>query len=703
MSPAPLGACVVGLKAIALLAAVAVQAEELPLVPAIVTSVHVSGGARVEAFDCPDERDRWFGVEVEAGVVHVVAYTLDERRSVALLADARDPSRLRRVVVGRKNLEPCSAGLGALWLPGAVGKWDGARHFARVDSASGAVTEIDAPGRLTEQRLAAGLGALWVLGRDAGQAAGLLAIDATTGRVESRTFGRRRDLAWAELALGPDAAWLHERSSRRLVRVDPARPDAPVERGYPASDSQGSRCSPRRRTLAVTRDTAWVVRCGDGALLGLDVRTGELRGPLPLGFAAVEVLADESHVVVRGGEGGRIALIDPVAGTVRAETLLPVAAAPADLEDGVLWTIGERRLWRVDFRSAGQAQPPPVALDSPPVAGATHRAVLEGLASVSSHGAVASGGVAVECWRATGEAPPLQLVTVARAAAWLTTGPQRGFHGTDLYRIDVSRGLEVRRLELPSGPWDLLAVGDGFAWGMPSGDPIWRPSRSARFDTGTGRRTRELGGLNEAFDAELAFGSLWTTRSWKPGIERRDATTGELQALVGTWDGTRGDLVATERGVYALTADEQVLWRVDPGTNVAESWGRLDEAQVVAEAVLAPRLAAAGGALWAVRHRDGALTRVDEKERASRAVELDGGVWSVHGAGDLLLVMTKDRRRLVRLDPASGLALESVELPASSPRVVIEGGVAWASTVTEGDGFRLWRLTFPSSAAGRSD
>jgi hypothetical protein len=259
----------------------------------------------------------------------------------------------------------------------------------------------------------------------------------------------------------------------------------------------------------------------------------------------------------------------------------------------------------------------------------------------------------------TRESVPAGDIAFAGGSAWVvpTGGKQQ------LLRIDPATRHVTSVLNLPWPPGIRLATGGGSVWVTEDiGSHVWR------IDARTGKVIDRLTVHDGGIGPGIAYGagSLWLARGAE--VLRLDPRSGTVVRRFPTpswW------LVFADGAVWAATADDGRVWKIDPAANT-----------VVAQAKLhgwLSDLTVGGGSVWASILPDGVLFKLGED---------DLGVQSTAGAGpdpqrisfggEHLWIANKGSQSLSLLEQVSGVR-QRLKARAEPTIAAYHDGVVWVS------------------------
>lgn len=167
------------------------------------------------------------------------------------------------------------------------------------------------------------------------------------------------------------------------------------------------------------------------------------------------------------------------------------------------------------------------------------------------------------------------------------------------------------------------------------------------------------------------FGSLWVACRTEGEVLRVDAESGEVVARIPAEGAV--SLAADDTSVWAVFRELGKLYRIDPQTNeVADSVSLFHDT---------PYIWAEAGAVW-LGYGDGTeIGRLDPETMTVVArVPVGDGTSDIVADGDSLLVVCHRDHTLWRLDPASNTAEKLADLPGDTPeRLTLAAGSLWAT------------------------
>ena len=169
----------------------------------------------------------------------------------------------------------------------------------------------------------------------------------------------------------------------------------------------------------------------------------------------------------------------------------------------------------------------------------------------------------------------------------------------------------------------------------------------------------------------VAFDSLWVACRTEGAVLRVDAETGEVVARIPAEGAV--SLAADDTSVWAVFRELGELYRIDPQTNeVAESVSLFHDT---------PYIWAEAGAVW-LGYGDGTeIGRLDpETMKVVARVPSATGRPTSSPTATLLLVVCHRDHTLWRLDPATNAAEKLSDLPGDTPeRLTLAAGSLWAT------------------------
>lgn len=197
-------------------------------------------------------------------------------------------------------------------------------------------------------------------------------------------------------------------------------------------------------------------------------------------------------------------------------------------------------------------------------------------------------------------------------------------------------------------------------------------SRVIRVDTATGKRKASLPLRGAAIAVTAGLGSVWAVDSGGT-LHRIDPRTGRIvrrialpvSAAYNVWTGGGSVWVADDQGGRVV--------RVSAKTNRVVARPRVGDgpSDIVVQ----------GTSAWVISHRTHVLHRIDLRTNVSRRIAVIPGdtpermVWS-HGA----LWLTGRGTDLLKVSPADGKVIETIDIGASGIDVAVAGDHLWVPT-----------------------
>lgn len=167
------------------------------------------------------------------------------------------------------------------------------------------------------------------------------------------------------------------------------------------------------------------------------------------------------------------------------------------------------------------------------------------------------------------------------------------------------------------------------------------------------------------------FDSLWVACRTQGEVLRVDAETGAVLARIPAQGAVA--LAADETSVWAVWREQGKLYRIDPETNEVAATLSLNRDT--------PYIWAEAGAVWAGYGGGNTIGRVDpELMKVVGSVEVGDGTSDIVADGDTLLVICHRDSTLWRLDPETNTAEQLSVLPGDTPeRLTLAAGSLWAT------------------------
>ena len=275
--------------------------------------------------------------------------------------------------------------------------------------------------------------------------------------------------------------------------------------------------------------------------------------------------------------------------------------------------------------------------------------------------------------------------------------------------LDVSAGPSAAASRRPRTPLLLAAAGMAalvlvVALLVARGDEPDRAvagsgSALLAIDAETGRLVRRLPvGRTPAAIAGIAGGRLWTVDADARTLLAVDVRSGDVETLAtgGTpaevavdgssvWVGN-GRPLAEAQYVGPVVAE---VVRVDAATRTARATIPLRVRGGPVLNLVDNRLAAAGGAVWAVTS-SGGIARIDADTSRVTNTRPDPGVFAV-AAGEGGVWALRPDGRVLRLDERSGEVAARVRLPTQAPTAIAVGpDAAWVTSAVDAT---MWRIS----------
>lgn len=181
-----------------------------------------------------------------------------------------------------------------------------------------------------------------------------------------------------------------------------------------------------------------------------------------------------------------------------------------------------------------------------------------------------------------------------------------------------------------------------------------------------------LPGAGRQVRPEEAEPALWVIDGDTDEVLRISPDTGEVTARV-PFGTALTDIAAARSGVWAVTAVDRKLMRIDLSTNEPRTVLTVGD-----EAVR--RVAAAGDEVWlGSGGTDGKVARVDPaRGRIVAAVPTGARLDDIAVGAGAVWVAHKDPARLVRVDIASERVVATVALPTPPASIAVGDGAVWA-------------------------
>jgi ABC-type transport system substrate-binding protein/tRNA A-37 threonylcarbamoyl transferase component Bud32 len=249
-------------------------------------------------------------------------------------------------------------------------------------------------------------------------------------------------------------------------------------------------------------------------------------------------------------------------------------------------------------------------------------------------------------------------VAFAGGSAWLTPrGEQR------VVRVDPGTRKVIGSVNLPWPPGTRIATGAGSVWITEDiGSKIWR------IDARTGKVVRRITLSEGGIGPGIAYGagSLWLSHGSE--VVRVDPRTGSIQHRFPTaswW------LVFSDGAVWAATAGDGRVWKIDPAEN-----------KIAARAKLhgwLSDLTVGGGSVWASVMPDGVVFKLSEDDLGVQSSPATGPDPERISFGDgHLWIANTSSRTVSRLEQVSG-ARRQLSAEAEPTTAVYHNGIVWAA------------------------
>jgi streptogramin lyase len=287
------------------------------------------------------------------------------------------------------------------------------------------------------------------------------------------------------------------------------------------------------------------------------------------------------------------------------------------------------------------------------------------------------------------EAGALPATSTAAAA----TGPETDPEAQPL--VSALPGAEAFPICAAGGdywPTMVLAIAGPRAWVA-----CKEEERVVELDLETGAEARSIDLLSTPIAVATGFGSVWALDSLGT-LTRIAQSTGDVEAEIdvsssapyNVWIGADSVWVADDAGgevVRINPVSNDVVSRIPVGDGPAD-------------------MAFADGQAWVVNHRDRRLVAIDtERNRARRLVRLPRGAPERMELLDGSLWVTGRGVDLLRVDPATGEILDTVDVGASGIDVLVADGALWIpsrSAAVDPSGFPTMDALRRVTAKGRA-
>jgi YVTN family beta-propeller protein len=184
------------------------------------------------------------------------------------------------------------------------------------------------------------------------------------------------------------------------------------------------------------------------------------------------------------------------------------------------------------------------------------------------------------------------------------------------------------------------------------------------------------------------FGSIWVSNHHGGSVSRIDPTTNKVVATIPTGDESGGIGVGHGAVWVAIYSNNQVM-RIDPATNTGKSY-------VMGKEPIQGSPAFGFGSLW-VGHAS-YIARVDPAS-AKVIGQLHGYTLPLIHGGQLWAVRTGKKAAVVRLDPSTGRALETLD--AKGPPMGFGLGSVWVGAPGPGQ-FAAGKVLRFDAASGKA-
>jgi DNA-binding beta-propeller fold protein YncE len=281
-------------------------------------------------------------------------------------------------------------------------------------------------------------------------------------------------------------------------------------------------------------------------------------------------------------------------------------------------------------------------------------------------------------------------MTVADGKLWVLSAPGR------VVRIDPATNAAVGTpLPVPADA-EAIAVGDGALWvaRVAPGD-LDAPGKDAvtRIDLATGRMVATIKVRRAPLDIAATPGAVWVPNSGGGGdsVARIDPRTNRLAGRPVSTGASPQSLAVGGGSLWVANHDARAVTRIDlaSGTVVADI-------PVPSEP---HRVAYGAGAAWVGNWHDNSVSRIDPatnrvvgapipigSHHAGNLVVGAGGVWvtsdyRVNAAGEDVVV--------VRIDPTSNRAVETIAVGGHPIDVAAAGSAIWVSVADPGTVLRI--------------
>jgi YVTN family beta-propeller protein len=281
------------------------------------------------------------------------------------------------------------------------------------------------------------------------------------------------------------------------------------------------------------------------------------------------------------------------------------------------------------------------------------------------------------------------VIPVPGAATMAASGRGLWVHAAGgVVRIDPATNTVVGEpLKVPANA-EAIAVGQGALWvtSVAPGDlGTPRPDRLTRIDLATGRSVATIEVPRTPLDVALTPGAVWVTDAGGAGdgVTRVDPRTNRVVGRPVATGSSPQSLAVGGGSLWVANHDGQTITRIDQATG-----------KVVADIPVASephRVAYGAGAVWVGNWHVNSVSRIDPATNRVTGSPIPIGFHAGNlavGAGGVWV--TSDYRSnsapedvvVVRIDPRTNRAVETIAVGGHPIDVVAAGGAVWVSAAT---------------------